>query len=245
MYVLVDREQMAITHKHAIREVLNDLGWIECCNAGITIPLGNVAHWSREFTPAELRRIYKAATGVELQGYGNALAHVVHQMAVRLPATPCDPDEARAQRLCVMDGDKKTYQYCPGSKTPTCHKDLFTADPITCERSEAEEATAASSRPTYMPPTTAASAPASNPFAPQGTTPRAPAAPSAPRAGGVRDIIFSTADEMWNAAGQPRDLPKILVLRKSIMDVLEAQHSIKRTTSSTALGDWQKRLLLG
>lgn len=63
--------------------------------------------------------------------------------------------------------------------------------------------------------------------------------PSAPR-GGNRVIIFEVADRMWNEAGSPRDLSVVLPLRKTIMAELEANHGIKKTTSSTALGEWQK-----
>ena len=45
---------------------------------------------------------------------------------------------------------------------------------------------------------------------------------------------------MWNDAGSPKDTSVVLPLRKTIMAELEANHGIKRTTSSTALGEWQK-----
>ena len=64
-------------------------------------------------------------------------------------------------------------------------------------------------------------------------------APSAPR-GGNRATIFEVADRMWNEAGSPRNLAVVLPLRKTIMAELEANHGIKKTTSSTALGEWQK-----
>lgn len=63
--------------------------------------------------------------------------------------------------------------------------------------------------------------------------------PSAPR-GGNRVTIFEVADRMWNDAGSPKDTSVVLPLRKTIMAELEANHGIKKTTSSTALGEWQK-----
>lgn len=75
---------------------------------------------------------------------------------------------------------------------------------------------------------------------PTSAAPTVPAkAPSAPR-GGNRVTIFEVADRMWNEAGSPRDLSVVLPLRKTIMAELEANHGIKKTTSSTALGEWQK-----
>lgn len=239
MYVLVDRQQMAITHKHRDVQVLRDLSWIECTNAGLIIALGRADVWSREFTPAELKKIYNNATGADLQGYGNVLGHVVNQMALRLPEFECKPEEVAAQRLCVVDGDKSSFQYCPGSMRPTSHYGLFEPDPIKCERNEAEEALAAQSKPAYT-PTTVPSPPSGSPFA---GAPAAPRAPSAPRAGGNRETIFRVADQMWENAGKPTDIRTVLELRKQIMVELEANHSIKKTTSSTALGDWQKSRL--
>lgn len=239
MYVLVDRQQMAITHKHREQQVLRDLSWIECTNAGIIMPLGRIEHWMREFTPAELRLIYKNATGHEIQGYGNALGSVVNQMALRLPETDAVAAEVAAQRLCIMDGDKSSYSYCKGSKTPSCHPGLYEPDPLKCARSEAEETLAAASKPAHM-PSAPVHAPVANPFA---NAPAAGQTASAPRAGGTRDIVYKVADEMWQQAGTPRDMKAVLDLRKKIMDVLEAQHSVKRTTASTTLGDWQKSRL--
>jgi len=63
--------------------------------------------------------------------------------------------------------------------------------------------------------------------------------PSAPRSGN-RITIFEVADRMWNEAGSPKDTSVVLQLRKTIMAELEANHDIKKTTSSTALGEWQK-----
>lgn len=63
--------------------------------------------------------------------------------------------------------------------------------------------------------------------------------PSAPRSGN-RATIFEVADRMWNESGAPKDVPAVLQLRKTIMAELEASHGIKKTTSSTALGEWQK-----
>lgn len=80
-----------------------------------------------------------------------------------------------------------------------------------------------------------------------GTGPDRPAAstvapariPSAPRSGS-RVTIFEVADKMWSEAGAPKDVSTVLALRKTIMAELEQNHGVKKTTSSTALGEWQK-----
>lgn len=59
-----------------------------------------------------------------------------------------------------------------------------------------------------------------------------------------RATIFEVADHMWSQHGQPKTVEALLVLRRSIMDVLERDHKCKRTTASTALGEWQKGKLI-
>lgn len=71
---------------------------------------------------------------------------------------------------------------------------------------------------------------------------RAAGLPTAPR-GGTSFTVFEVADQMWAEAGKPTELPTVLALRKKMMDVLEKDHGIKRTTSSTTLGGWQKARL--
>lgn len=55
--------------------------------------------------------------------------------------------------------------------------------------------------------------------------------------------IWDVADKMWDAAGKPTDPKLVLKLRKQIMNELEQNYSIKKTTSSTSLGGWQKSRL--
>lgn len=235
MYILIDRQQMAITHKHRDAAVLRALSWIECTNAGAIMSLSNTRPLL-DFTPQELRLIYQNATGAELKGYANALAQAVLDAAKRMPDTDAVLEEVVAQAACVMDGDKSSFKYVRGAKQPEQLPGLFEADPIKVDRVEAEELRAASgySAPAFGGTGHAALPPGVPPL------PSAPRAPSAPRTGGSRETIFRVADEMWVAAGSPTGLPTVLALRKQIMVELELNHSIKKTTSSTALGDWQK-----
>lgn len=241
MYILIDRQQMAITHKHRDRVVLNGLAWIECTNAGAVMSLSSIRPL-QDFTPQELRLLYKNGTGVELKGYANALAQAVLDMAKRMPETDAVLEEVEAQRLCVMDGDKSSFQYVRGAKKPASILGVFEADPIKVERSEPEELRCASGYSAPTPgPTASATLPPGVPPLP--TAARAPSAPSAPRASGTRDTIYRVADEMWAAAGSPTNMQAVLALRKNIMNVLEAEHGVKKTTSSNTLGDWQKSKL--
>jgi hypothetical protein len=116
MYILIDRGQMAITHKHADRAVLGKLSWIECTNAGAVMSLSSIRPL-QDFTTSELKLIYKNSTGVELRGYANSLAQAVLDMAKRMPETDAVWDEVVAQAACVQDGDKSSF---PGWRLRNC-----------------------------------------------------------------------------------------------------------------------------
>jgi hypothetical protein len=238
MYILIDRGQMAITHKHADRRVLAHLSWIECTNAGLTMSLTSIRPL-QDFTTSELKLIYKNATGAELKGYANSLAQAVLDVAKRMPETDAVYEEVAAQAALVQDGDKSHFKYCKGAMKPESVLGLYEPDAISVPRMEAEEARAASgyAGPAFTPAGPASLPPGVPPL------PREQRAPAAPRTGGTRDTIFKVADEMWAAAGSPTALPTVLGLRKQIMQTLESDHAIKKTTSSTALGDWQKSRL--
>lgn len=241
MYILIDLNQMAITHKHHDRAVLNKLGWIECSNAASIIAVGSVRPLL-EFTATELKSLYQAATGAELKGYANALAQALCDAAKRMPETVATLEDATAQALCVMDGDKSCFRFVPGSKKPEHLPGLFEPDPIKVERLDTEEQAVARNYTTYAPVSSHGFGGTGPAIAGGATTPapREPRAPSAPRTGGAREVIFKVADQMWEAAGSPTNTATILALRKNIMVELEANHGVKKTTSSTALGDWQK-----
>lgn len=57
---------------------------------------------------------------------------------------------------------------------------------------------------------------------------------------GNKAVIWAVADAMWEAYGKPMNVERILPLRREMMTELETKHGIKRTSSSTALGEWQK-----
>jgi hypothetical protein len=244
MYVLVDKTQWAITHKHHRRDVLANLAWIECVNRGSVIPLGDPRHFL-EFDPTQLRRIYKASTGAEVVGYGYGLAKAVHDMAMRLAETNAEELRVLAQRKKVMDGSKKCYRYNPEAFEPEEMDEDWEAPALKAERLMSEEAAAGKyeAAPHAAPaPSTGASEVFNHTYRP----PNAPAtgrAPGAPRQSGVREVVFKVADALWEAAGKPTDLKAVLELRKQMMTKLEAEHQVKRTTSSTTLGAWQKERL--
>lgn len=67
--------------------------------------------------------------------------------------------------------------------------------------------------------------------------------PATARKPSVKHTIHTVANNMWDVAGKPRDPKLLLKLRKMIMDKLENEFNIKRTSASTELGQWQKGIL--
>lgn len=58
--------------------------------------------------------------------------------------------------------------------------------------------------------------------------------------GGTSNLIWDVADEIWIAAGKPKDQKVVLTLRKTIMVELEKLHGVKKNTASNELGKWNK-----
>lgn len=67
--------------------------------------------------------------------------------------------------------------------------------------------------------------------------------PGTARKPSVKHTIHTVANNMWEEAGKPRNVKTLLKLRKMIMDKLENEFNIKRTSASTELGQWQKGVL--
>jgi hypothetical protein len=131
----------------------------------------------------------------------------------------------QAQQIDLTD--KGFYRYIKGSKDPEALNELFTPAPVTTTPEAANIAVAGVKADHAVP----------DPVPAHSST-GALSLP-APR-GGNRALIFEVADKMWAAAGSPKDVTKVLALRRAVMSSLESEHGVKKSTSSTALGEWQK-----
>lgn len=222
MYVLVDREALVFRHKHSDHSVIHDLAHIEVAHCATYITSIDGPTNFVSLTDMELTMLYQNTTGHKLEGFSRQhMNQSVLAAARALPESDVRPLEVRQQADKIKADDSGFYRYVKGSRKAAQLQELFVPEPL------------------------CANTPAPAPLASTGPDP-APAAvtvpakvPSAPR-GGNRVTIFEVADRMWNEAGSPRDLSVVLPLRKTIMAELEANHGIKKTTSSTVLGEWQK-----
>ena len=226
MYITIDTERMAICHKAEDYEVAAGLAHIELSHTSVHIMPGDYPAAFNGMTDLELKLLYRNATGNEFEGYSHPhLIAAVCQVTKALPHTDAVPAEVAQQCRKINISDRSPYRYVKGSYTPARLQDIFQPLPL-----QASAARVAAIPPAGPVPAAAHATPAVKPI-------------SAPRAGGVREVVWGEADRRWEAAGKPRNLSVVLALRKDLMNVLETEFGVKRTSSSTSLGEWQKARL--
>lgn len=238
-YICIDNDNMRVTHKHESRVVINALNWIECnCNTTV-MQVGGCG--LDDYTDTELMLLYENLTGSKLVTYANHMRQVVWDAIQRLPLNDVIHIEVHDQAKCIKKGDRGDYRYVKGSRIPEQVGGLL-GGLRTVANKAAEDDKAFTAPPAPEPTDTPfiASAPAPFTVSTGVSTERVPRAPAAPRQGGTKGTVFEVADKMYEDAGRPTVQSDILKLRKQMMEVLESQHGIKRTTSSNTLGEWQK-----
>lgn len=65
-----------------------------------------------------------------------------------------------------------------------------------------------------------------------------------PKTGTTKQLIWEVANAEWIKASKPITISEILKLRKLIMQILENDYQIKKTSSSNELGNWQKATIV-
>lgn len=228
MFVLVDRDALVFRHAHEDRTVVSALATLEVAHCAVTIVeagAGCLAH----LTDLELKKLYENTTGQKWTSFCRpALVQAVDAVALALEQSDVNGFEAKQQAAKISLDDQGFYRYVKGAYTPARLMALFLPP--------ARTATAGA-----VPSTPAAGSAA------QATTPAATVAPPAPIAaprGGNKALIWSVADALWEQAGRIANTKAVLDLRRKAMDQLE-QQGVKRTSSSSELGNWQKARLNG
>ena len=222
MYVLIDRDAPVFRHAHPDHSVISGLAHIEVAHCAVAIYDVHGDHDFISFTDLELKLLYQNTTGQKFEGYSRPhLSKAILALARTLPASDVNAFEVEQQARKITMEDSGFYRYAKGAYKAARTQELFLPPALTAPV-PAEGAAPAPGPDQRVAPTVA---PAKVPAAPKG---------------GNRATIFAVADSMWEQAGSPKDASTVLTLRKTIMAALESEHGIKKTTSSTALGDWQK-----
>lgn len=250
MYAAIDMDRMVFTHVHPERSVLSRLAHMELPHSSVKIIPLDHPRALLALTDLELKLLWRNTTGSELGGYlrDSHLRHCIALLTV-VAENPCtvNPQELIAQCDAVSEQDTSVYRYTPGARFPVAAP-AYIAPPVTVpppppfsqKQVDVLLEEVASDVLAGLQAAAAADAAARRVASPSTSSPSS--GPRSP-AGSVSPLVHEVADRMWEAAGSPRDPSTVLKLRKSIMDELEAKHGVKRTTSSTTLGAWQKARL--
>lgn len=240
MHVAVDLQNLKFTHISTSAEALQGLVYLE----GVTLKNVLFDNTKREgfldrLTSLEMGMLYRNTTSREFLPTDSDLTRreVLAQIVEASTPRKVNIDEMDAQiehaepELCSPTSEVQ-FKYVSGAKVPqVVDGGLF---PITAAPMTPAQMTTAAQQATQRRKERAAPTPAP----PPATKPTAPTIRA--RGTSVRPIVFSVADAMWESAGKPTDRAVVLALRKEMMDVLETEKGIKRTSSSNMLGDWMK-----
>lgn len=235
MYVSIDRENLKFLHKHDDLHVVCNLVHIEAPNVAICIVDHDSDAFLSDYTGMELAMLYKNTSGHDHTGRpDSSLRVLLAELAERLPKSDVNKFELDRQAAYLPEDNDQPLKYVKGSTRPG--KALGELFPLMVERNKDEDSVVA--RAAQRTPQRSASV--ANTLAPASVVSRAARPQRAPSQGGVRAVIWEVADSMWEKEGKPTGKAEVLSLRKRVMDVLESDHAVKRTSSSNELGQWQK-----
>lgn len=236
MYVSIDMQNLRVLHAHQVPGVVHDLVYLECADTDyVRVENTSSDLFLEQLTDMELKKLYLNLTGGSAALWDPlAIRHGLASILAAVTPTKVDHAELEVQAECAenyrAEDDRTILRYAFGAKVPAQVQELFPlkAPPLPAWHDSTQRGT----QRVHTPPVPVTHDP----------TKPAPARPTAARApgGSTRPRIFKVADEMWEAAGKPTDKDTVLALRKEMMQTLETEHAIKKTTSSTALGDWMK-----
>jgi hypothetical protein len=245
MRVAIEMNELRVTHVHTDAEILSGLVYLECAKLECVI-FDNTE--SDKFldglTTLELNKLYNNMTGKDFPPAFDDLMRrdALASVFETLQPQKAKMDELEAQIEAVLDNLEAPpataiqFKYVYGARVPRILEDgLFplSVAPATSEQLMQAQQSAAQRRK-LRPATLVA------PAMPKRAQ-RPAAGPRTPT-GGARPVIFVHADRVWEEAGKPTNKQIVLELRKRMMVELE-EKGIKKTTSSTALGDWMKQRL--
>lgn len=244
MYMLLDRENMKFRHKHPDLFTIANLAWIEDRNMTYSIfPADDAIEFGR-YTDMELKMLYRNTTGKDITTTDRqAIKQILFDIVRRIPATPANPYEADVQAAFILDEDENHYQYVKGAKRPAMTANLF--DGITIHSDPVEELEAKNGHLPALKRKSSSLASGTGKKQAQ-VNGNAPASnKAAPKRGTAKAIIWEVADKMWEKEGKPTQKSEVLDLRKRIMDLLETDEGIKRSSASSELGNWHKTRIPG
>lgn len=245
MRVAIDMDKMQLLHVHRVQELLHGLVQLESANVrSVRFDSTESPLFLSKLTTLELTLLLRNMTGQQFPPTYDDLARREAIAAAIEAIRPRLVDEreleqqitAVEQQLQGPVGQVPQFRYVLGARVPKL-EDGGIAALVTTPLADSTFDSAAKRAPQRR------AVPAAATIPPTPSSPAQPALRGARPAGSVRPVVWGVADRMWEAAGKPMDKATVLDLRKKMMDVLGDEHGIKRTSSSTALGEWMKERL--
>lgn len=239
-YVSLDMTNLRFLCRASEHRLLSLLANIETTHVAIRIQPCDHPDDFRHLSDLELRLLYKNSLQVDEAPVGTKdLRASAYLLAQEVPERKLNGFELESQLACIPSDDFGRYSYVPGSQVPQREGDLF--EPANLKLAKRwDELGLAAARALHAPAAQQATLAPAAPRSPATRPATAPRAPAAPPRGGNRALIWQHMDQIWERAGKPMTSSAVLALRKTCMDELEQQHSIKRTSASSELGNWMK-----
>lgn len=253
MRVLIDQERMVLLRKHQDLFVLANLAVIECGpDVAYCIISSDDATDFKTFTDMELKQLYLNLTKEEDFKFNfnrPQLLQVIVDAIARIPLEQIDfiGTETQAEwvesKRAKEEYEGESFRFVDGASRPAILPDLYHdfVHPY-APRNEIEEQTALTGRLPALQRAKLVAKPATGENTVSAYITQQAKAANAPRPkrGAAKPRIWAMADKMWEEAGKPTDKEQVLALRKDIMAALETEEGIRRTSSSSELGQWHK-----
>jgi hypothetical protein len=226
MYVLIDRERMAITHRHLRKDAIANVAHIEMAHSA-TIICDEMDYVTFEsFTDLELNKLLVNMCGqkyASIDRYG--LVQMVRHVCFSLYPSVIDGFEAAKQAMSIPMDDNGFYKYQPGADVPTPLDDLYAVKPLT---GTANPNLVLPPAPVFNTP------PAQRTQAATAPVKRAPATNNdAPKHGSKTGRVWEIADSIYKPGN---DLKSI---RGAIIAACEAE-GINSSTASVQYSKWKQ-----
>lgn len=232
MYILINLDTLKVHHKNESINALCEVAEIECRDECTLVTNCDNGAYLKQFTHMELRMMYKNITGQDIPDSvaSRFLTAVLWKQIDLIPTSTINEVEAERQAL-YCEGKEGLFKYCQGAFRPAKVDELFSQ---VSEHSDdiIRQATKGEFNKDLKAPVRRT---ATKPVPTQAT-----AVKNGPTRGTAKIIIWAVADSMWEAVGKPIDKAEVLKLRKEIMNKLESDEGVKRTSSSSELGKWHK-----
>lgn len=232
MYILINLDTLKVHHKNESINALCEVAEIECQDECTLVTSCDNGAYLKQFTHMELRMLFKNITGRDIPDSvaPRFLTAVLWKQIDLIPTSTINEVEAERQAL-YCEGKEGPFTYCLGAFRPAKVDELFSRASDYSDEVISQAVKGEYNKQLKAPVTRAAVKPVPT---------QSPATKSGPSRGTAKIIIWSVADSMWESAGKPTDKGEVLKLRKQIMDKLESDEGVKRTSSSSELGKWHK-----